>query len=260
MTKKSVAQNPNAKPQIAPQMSILFTATTNAAIANFLKKFVQLLHDVQTAERDYMGTGDFTWISDAVAGLQFLKSKNEQFVGSAVLRCFNLQDPVLLQNRNGQNIGTSEAHQPQEPTNQNARQAQAKVRIVLGTLWQIHHASYSTVGLDPFDVVIIDEASQMPVADAAIAFNAAKASDSRIVVCGDTLQLPPILQGSYPEPKPGNPNLYGSIMECLLRDENGQEIKLDRLLRGLKSKTRSKADRTVAGIVHILTNNFRMVG
>lgn len=67
----------------------------------------------------------------------------------------------------------------------------------------------------PFDLVILDEASQIKVSDAAIPM--ALASDSgRLVLAGDDLQLPPIVHGSYPEPQAQSPALYGSIMDALV--------------------------------------------
>lgn len=49
-----------------------------------------------------------------------------------------------------------------------------------------------------FDVVLVDEASQMRLPDALVAFGASKAH-SNIILAGDDQQLPPIIHGSYPE-------------------------------------------------------------
>ena len=49
-----------------------------------------------------------------------------------------------------------------------------------------------------FDVVLVDEASQMRLPDALVAFGASK-PHSNIILAGDDQQLPPIIHGSYPE-------------------------------------------------------------
>jgi hypothetical protein len=110
-------------------------------------------------------------------------------------------------------------------------------------------------------VVIIDEASQMPVGDSAIPLSLAKEIGSRVVVAGDHYQLGPILKGAYPQLDPDDETdapLYGSVMECLMRDESGRTISKERLEEGLRTKTTSRKARSV-GVVNILTENFRMV-
>jgi hypothetical protein len=49
-----------------------------------------------------------------------------------------------------------------------------------------------------FDVVLVDEASQMRLPDALVAFSSSK-PNSNIILAGDDQQLPPIIHGSYPE-------------------------------------------------------------
>jgi DNA replication ATP-dependent helicase Dna2 len=65
--------------------------------------------------------------------------------------------------------------------------------------------------------MVIDEGSQMPVANASLASRYLD-THGRLTVAGDHLQLPPIITGVYPTPQAGEPKLYGSILECLLRD------------------------------------------
>ncbi|HEX8244010.1 MAG TPA: AAA domain-containing protein [Longimicrobium sp.] len=57
-----------------------------------------------------------------------------------------------------------------------------------------------------FDVVVIDEASQMKVADALIALSSIRRG-GRVVLCGDDRQLAPIVRGSYDEEN----TLFGSV-------------------------------------------------
>ncbi|HEY0036913.1 MAG TPA: AAA domain-containing protein, partial [Longimicrobium sp.] len=56
-----------------------------------------------------------------------------------------------------------------------------------------------------FDVIVIDEASQMKVPDALIALSSIRRG-GRVVLCGDDRQLAPILHGSYPREE----TLFGS--------------------------------------------------
>lgn len=49
-----------------------------------------------------------------------------------------------------------------------------------------------------FDVIIVDEASQMKLSDALIALSASK-PEANIILAGDDRQLPPIIHGTYPE-------------------------------------------------------------
>ncbi len=68
--------------------------------------------------------------------------------------------------------------------------------------------------LEPFDLVVIDEASQVRVPEAAVAASLV-ADGGRLVLAGDHLQLPPIVAGAYPEPPPGEPPLHRSIFEAV---------------------------------------------
>ena len=53
--------------------------------------------------------------------------------------------------------------------------------------------------LPEFDLVVIDEASQVRVPEAAVPISLAGRA-GRLVLAGDHLQLPPIINGVYPEP------------------------------------------------------------
>jgi hypothetical protein len=71
--------------------------------------------------------------------------------------------------------------------------------------------------LPPFDLVVIDEASQVRVPEAAVAV--ALVGTGRLVLAGDHLQLPPIVAGVYPETPPGVPLLHRSIFEAVFGKE-----------------------------------------
>lgn len=68
--------------------------------------------------------------------------------------------------------------------------------------------------VDSFDLVIIDEASQLRVPESAIPISLV-ADGGRLVLAGDHLQLPPIVAGVYPEAASGEPILHRSIFEAL---------------------------------------------
>ena len=68
--------------------------------------------------------------------------------------------------------------------------------------------------IPPFDLSVIDEASQVRVPEAAIPIGLA-GPQGRLVLAGDHLQLPPIVAGVYPETEPGQPLLHRSIFEAI---------------------------------------------
>src|SRR4029077_12176032 len=70
--------------------------------------------------------------------------------------------------------------------------------------------------LEKFDLVVIDEASQVRVPEAAVAISLV-APEGRLVLAGDHLQLPPIVAGSYPESQDNTPPLHRSIFEVATR-------------------------------------------
>ena len=68
--------------------------------------------------------------------------------------------------------------------------------------------------LPPFELSMIDEASQVRVPEAAIPIGLA-GTQGRLVLAGDHLQLPPIVVGVYPETEPGQSVLHRSIFEAV---------------------------------------------
>ena len=65
-----------------------------------------------------------------------------------------------------------------------------------------------------FDLVVIDEASQLRVPDAALAIDRVH-ERGRLVAAGDHFQLGPIIKGAYPDPAQGEPVLHGSVFDLL---------------------------------------------
>jgi predicted RecB family nuclease len=72
--------------------------------------------------------------------------------------------------------------------------------IVGGTVWSAYKGMEKAGGIIRpwFDVVLVDEASQMRLPDALVAFGSGK-PHSNIILAGDDQQLPPIIHGNYPE-------------------------------------------------------------
>jgi DNA replication ATP-dependent helicase Dna2 len=89
--------------------------------------------------------------------------------------------------------------------------------------------------LPAFDVVVIDEASQVRVPEAAVAVHLAGAG--RLVLAGDPLQLPPIVAGIYPDAPAGEPLLHRSIFEAVCPLQCGV-VQKNALLRSLEENFR----------------------
>ena len=72
--------------------------------------------------------------------------------------------------------------------------------IAGSTVWGVYNAMNDAggVGQPWFDVTLIDEASQMKLPDALIAFSASK-PEGAVILAGDDRQLPPIIHGTYPD-------------------------------------------------------------
>jgi len=73
-------------------------------------------------------------------------------------------------------------------------------QVIGATVWAVYRAM-SGVGdiVQPwFDVILVDEASQLKLPDALIAFASSKPT-ANIILAGDDQQLPPIIKGDYPD-------------------------------------------------------------
>jgi len=98
--------------------------------------------------------------------------------------------------------------------------------IVAGTLWELGK-SVDKTKVPRFDLVVIDEASQMIASDAALALGF-RSEKSRLIVAGDDEQLGPIFKLKWPEPDevttagPPKAPVQVSILACLCRRERGK--------------------------------------
>ncbi len=68
--------------------------------------------------------------------------------------------------------------------------------------------------LPSLDLLVVDEASQMRPAELALA-TSVLADGGRLILAGDDLQLPPVVQADYPIPEDGLPGLEDSIFAYL---------------------------------------------
>lgn len=82
----------------------------------------------------------------------------------------------------------------------------AGLLVAGGTVYSFHKADVE----GSFPILIVDEASQMKFGELSLAMKPL-ARDGRMILAGDDLQLPPIIQGDYPDPQDGLPGLHDSV-------------------------------------------------
>ncbi|MBO0932543.1 bifunctional RecB family nuclease/DEAD/DEAH box helicase [Fibrella aquatilis] len=142
---------------------ILVTAFTHHAIVNVLNKTIEL------ASRYGIG-------SDVLAVLKVQASGD------------NTADDEIADQSKISDEGVADQIQSETPC------------VIIGsTVWGIYKAiKEQGIPQHWFDVVLIDEASQMKLSDALLALAASKPTVS-LVLAGDDKQLPPILHGTYVE-------------------------------------------------------------
>eukprot|EP00026_Physarum_polycephalum_P002955 Phypoly_transcript_02964.p1 GENE.Phypoly_transcript_02964~~Phypoly_transcript_02964.p1 ORF type:complete len:860 (+),score=170.77 Phypoly_transcript_02964:192-2582(+) len=90
------------------------------------------------------------------------------------------------------------------------------IQILCGTVHQLAKYRERMVMRGGADMLIIDEGSQMLLADAAIPISLLNKLNGRMVIAGDHLQLPPILKAEYPPTEPGRLNLTTSVLQAFL--------------------------------------------
>lgn len=114
--------------------------------------------------------------------------------------------------------------------------------VVAGaTVWSAYKAMKKSGGVTRpwFDVVLVDEASQMRLPDALVALGASR-HHSNIILAGDDMQLPPIIHGVYPEE---HEHMLSSVFAFMRRQIEGA----DEAEPGVEART-----------IFQLEENFRM--
>ncbi len=88
----------------------------------------------------------------------------------------------------------------------------------------VHSFGRLEKSLPSLDLLIVDEASQMRPAELAMVLPML-GEGGRLVLAGDDLQLPPVVQGAYPVPEDGLPGLEDSVFAYLRhRDDPGRPV------------------------------------
>jgi hypothetical protein len=87
--------------------------------------------------------------------------------------------------------------------------SQHQVSVLGSTVWGLAKLTDFT-----FDLVVIDEASQLKVYESALVIDRVSPT-GRLVTAGDYLQLGPIMKGSYPDPEDNEPKLHASIFDLV---------------------------------------------
>eukprot|EP01087_Luapelamoeba_hula_P000511 TRINITY_DN10391_c0_g2_i1.p1 TRINITY_DN10391_c0_g2~~TRINITY_DN10391_c0_g2_i1.p1 ORF type:complete len:983 (+),score=176.01 TRINITY_DN10391_c0_g2_i1:434-2950(+) len=107
------------------------------------------------------------------------------------------------------------------------------VCVIGGTVWGIAKA-FGDVS-DVATLLIMDEASQVPVVEAAIPLSYVDQREGRMLIAGDSKQLGTILAGDYPTLKEHDhkiPPVHDSIFKCLkyvLKNENLEKAHVGKL-------------------------------
>jgi chemotaxis protein histidine kinase CheA len=99
------------------------------------------------------------------------------------------------------------------------------VQCVLGgTIWAVRKVFKERFNQPPrFHMVIVDEASQMLLSDAYHPLRYLLKDEGRLILAGDDQQLPPIINGEYPELPPSEPVLFSSIFNAFRHKDVNQE-------------------------------------
>lgn len=96
--------------------------------------------------------------------------------------------------------------------------------VVGSTVWTLQKLDEALT----FDVIFVDEATQLLTSDAVLALNRLSIHrESRLIVAGDPLQLPPVKRCVYPPLPYPIPDLFSSLFHCLLRDKDNHPISLE---------------------------------
>jgi hypothetical protein len=96
--------------------------------------------------------------------------------------------------------------------------------VVAGTIWAVRKA-FGKIFKSPrgFHLVVIDEASQMTLTDAYHPIRYLLLREGRLILAGDHEQLPPIINGDYPELPKSEPLLFSSVFHALKHKDVTEE-------------------------------------
>ncbi|MDX9724546.1 MAG: AAA domain-containing protein, partial [Myxococcota bacterium] len=114
-----------------------------------------------------------------------------------------------------------------KPEQLDARLAATELLILGSTVWGVGRCEAR------FELVVIDEGSQLKVSESVLAILRV-AEQGRLVVAGDHEQLGPIIKGVYEEPPPAEPILHGSLFELLRGRDTFEGLELQQLLENFR--------------------------
>eukprot|EP01116_Phalansterium_solitarium_P012727 TRINITY_DN2925_c0_g3_i1.p1 TRINITY_DN2925_c0_g3~~TRINITY_DN2925_c0_g3_i1.p1 ORF type:complete len:622 (+),score=120.63 TRINITY_DN2925_c0_g3_i1:1848-3713(+) len=232
----------------APAFRVLMTAVTHSAIDNFLQRVALLLRLLPLPGQE-----------EHVAWLRQVCVRKIDAAGETVLFPPTAPGQTTCACKSGcanKRCSCRKADRHCSPGCQCAACANGKqpimFEIVGCTVWRAYklrpEAKTTTGHTELFDVLIIDEASQLSVADASLPFACLRAApEPKIIVAGDALQMPPILKGRYDEDPM---RLCGSVLDCLMRGPDGRPVTAREL---------SRQGGVVPHVV-VLRENKRMLG
>jgi superfamily I DNA and/or RNA helicase len=107
--------------------------------------------------------------------------------------------------------------------------------VLGGTVYSIRKAREA--GLQSFDLLIVDEASQVKFGEFALTIPSLASERGRLVLAGDDLQLPPLINGQYPEREDGLPGLQDSVFAYLRARDDAQHPYTWQLLENWRMNT-----------------------
>lgn len=184
------------------KLHVLVTASTHAAIDEILSKFVDFKN---TAENIPNRQDVAAWKDKNCEVFKFGQKSPSGGTGKAGFRYGESYEDVI----------------------------KSRFCVVGATPWVLHSEKSVKNFVRHFDLVVVDEASQMPVADALMPLSCIRPDPGgRLLVIGDTLQLPPIFAHTFGRPPRGTQAIQGSILECLLRTDTNEPVDLAALIAG----------------------------
>eukprot|EP01130_Rhizamoeba_saxonica_P017769 TRINITY_DN8694_c0_g1_i1.p1 TRINITY_DN8694_c0_g1~~TRINITY_DN8694_c0_g1_i1.p1 ORF type:complete len:1695 (-),score=299.25 TRINITY_DN8694_c0_g1_i1:22-4836(-) len=172
---------------VGSECKILIIAFTHAAIDNLILKLIEL----QNVYRDKYGESTYIPIA------RLMKPDSQ-----SLLNYVDSQFPLMLNPATPKPMKFYKQH----------RQC-----IIGGTVWGIRKAFQNYFNDPPqFNMVIVDEASQLLLANSFYPIQYLNPDYGRLVLAGDHHQLPPIINGEYPKVPTGTPLITSSIFHSLL--------------------------------------------
>jgi hypothetical protein len=137
---------------------------------------------------------------------------------SQLIQRFGLQDQAGLYKLDSVHTARAEGLRTVPARKAAALEGKHPVLVIGATAFALEKAIRT--GMQPLDVLVIDEASQVKLPEVALALMAKKPG-GRLLAAGDDQQLPPIVGSDFPKPDNGDPWLLDSIFGFLRAKDSG---------------------------------------